>query len=101
MSKKGKTIIDTVGMPAYLEQLAEECAELCQASLKLARVIRKENPTPKSYEEAVNDFNEESADVSLLINEIYQETLLINRSLVFKTMKEKQNRWLKRLKKEN
>ena len=30
---------------AMLEQLAEEAAELSQAALKLARVLRGENPT--------------------------------------------------------
>lgn len=41
-----KEIIDKVGESAILEQLAEECAELAKAALKLSRVMRKENPTP-------------------------------------------------------
>ena len=41
-------IIDTIGLPAMLEQLAEECSELAQASLKYARLLRGENPTPKT-----------------------------------------------------
>ena len=39
-------MIEKIGKPAMLEQLAEEAAELSQAALKLARVIRNENPTP-------------------------------------------------------
>ena len=39
-------IIDSIGLPAVLEQLAEECSELAQASLKYARLLRGENPTP-------------------------------------------------------
>lgn len=37
-------ILDHVGVPAVLENLAEEAAELAQASLKLARYLRQENP---------------------------------------------------------
>ena len=33
-------IVDYIGLPALLEQQAEECSELAQASLKLARYIR-------------------------------------------------------------
>lgn len=39
-------IISKIGLPATLEQLAEEAAELSQAALKVARIIRRENPTP-------------------------------------------------------
>ena len=35
-------IIPKIGLPATLEQLAEEAAELGQAALKVARVIRGE-----------------------------------------------------------
>lgn len=44
-------------------QLAEECAELAQAALKLRRVITGDNPTPVSEREASADFVEEVADV--------------------------------------
>ena len=46
-------IIDEIGVPAMLEQLAEECSELAHASLKLARKIRGENPTPKDIPELI------------------------------------------------
>ena len=45
------TIIEKIGEPAVLEQLAEECSELAQAALKYARKQRGENPTPKSFDE--------------------------------------------------
>ena len=48
-------------------QLAEECAELSKASLKLRRVYDGKNPTPISLEEARENFFEELADVMLLI----------------------------------
>lgn len=58
-------VIRTIGEPALLEQLAEECSELAQAALKLTRVKRGENPTPKTEEECVQALLEEMADVHL------------------------------------
>lgn len=48
-------VICSLGEPALLEQLAEECSELAQAALKLARKERGENPTPKTEEECVEN----------------------------------------------
>lgn len=58
-----KKIVDYIGYPAMLEQLAEECAELGKAALKLARIVRKENPTPVTKEEALKNLREEYTDV--------------------------------------
>ena len=44
-------MIEKIGTPAMLEQLAKEAAELSQAALKLARVLRGENPTPVTRRE--------------------------------------------------
>lgn len=63
-------VIRTIGEPALLEQLAEECSELAQAALKLARLERCENPTPKTEEECVSALNEEMADVCLCMDVI-------------------------------
>ena len=54
---------DNIGPAAMLEQMAEEAAELAQASLKLARIIRDENPTPVTYHEAASHLVEEYTDV--------------------------------------
>ena len=62
-----KEIIDKVGESAILEQLAEECAELAKAALKLSRVMRKENPTPVTVNDAFDNFVEEIGDVRLLL----------------------------------
>lgn len=62
-----KEIIDQISEAALLEQLAEECAELAQASLKLSRIIRKENPTPVVEQDAYQSFVEEVGDVRLLL----------------------------------
>ncbi len=45
-------IIKEIGTAAMLEQLAEECTELGKAALKMARIIRKDNPTPVTIEQA-------------------------------------------------
>lgn len=49
-----------------LEQLAEECCELAQAALKKARIIRAENPTPKTMIEVEAAIKEELTDVALV-----------------------------------
>lgn len=62
-----KEIIDKIGESAILEQLAEECAELAKAALKLSRVVRKENPTPVTENDAFDNLVEEIGDVRLLL----------------------------------
>lgn len=59
--------IRMLGEPALMEQLAEECSELAQAALKLARKERGENPTPKTLDECFKALIEEMADVKLCI----------------------------------
>lgn len=44
----------------------EECCELGQAFAKLARVMRQENPTPVTLEEALNNVEEEFVDILLV-----------------------------------
>jgi hypothetical protein len=63
-------IIDIIGTPAMLEQLAEECTELAQACLKYARKLRAENPTPVSIDECRRNVLIEYADVDVCITEL-------------------------------
>ena len=63
-------MLEHIGEPAMYEQLAEECAELGQAALKMARVLRKENPTPVTEDEASAMVLEEAADVWNCMNEV-------------------------------
>lgn len=63
-------IIDIIGTPAMLEQLAEECSELAQAALKMSRVLRGENPTPKTWTECLDALTEEIADVELCTDQL-------------------------------
>ena len=58
-----KKIEDLIGRPALFEQLAEEASELSKAALKLARVLRRENPTPVTESEAIKSVIEEYTDV--------------------------------------
>ena len=60
-------IIDLVGEAAALEQLAEESTELAKASLKLARIVRAENPTPVDYDTAFRSLLEELGDVRVCV----------------------------------
>lgn len=65
-------LLEAIGEPATLEQLAEECVELAHAALKLARVERGENPTPKTKQECTFAVVEEAVDVAIIVNEIYR-----------------------------
>lgn len=65
-----KSILELIGEPAMLEQLAEECTELAKAALKKARAIRKENPTPIDVRDAGLAVREEFTDVMICANEL-------------------------------
>lgn len=56
-----------VGEEELLAQLAEEAIELAHAALKLRRVISGKNPTPVKYDDALENFLEEVADVDLVL----------------------------------
>ena len=61
---------DKIGTAAMYEQLAEESAELCKAALKMARIIRGENPTPVTEARVSAMIIEEAADVWNCMNEV-------------------------------
>lgn len=91
-----KPIYEYIGKPALLEQLGEEACELGQASLKMARYIRDENPTPKTAFDVTKDLVEEVADVLVCIEELRTADLINDE--VINTMKEiKRTRWYERL----
>ena len=56
-----------IGFERTLQQLAEECSELAQASLKLIRYIDGRNPTNKSYKRCMDDWKIEITDVLVCI----------------------------------
>jgi len=61
-----KQIVEQYGEEYILRQLAEESAELCQAALKLVRVMREE--TPMRWQEGQAHLLEEIADVKIMID---------------------------------
>ena len=78
-------------------QLAEECAELSKAALKLRRVYSGENPTPVKRSEAYNNLVEEIADVTLCLEVLGMNNIevLYNTGRMWE---EKSARWMRRLK---
>lgn len=94
----GKEYIqDILPYEELLLQLAEESAELSQAALKLRRAMDGTNPTPVTEEEATKKLIEEFADVllSCMMLDMHDEDVLDN---ALETMREKQDRWIERLK---
>ena len=59
-------LIKEIGEPATLELLAEEAIEVAHAALKLARIERGENPTPKNKEIAMAELMEELGDYNIV-----------------------------------
>lgn len=96
--EKKMNIPEKIGMPAVLEQCAEECTELAQACLKIARKMRQENPTPATMDILMKDFNEEIADVMVCLNVIVDSGFISNEA-IDSVMMTKQNRWEERLNK--
>lgn len=90
-------ILEKLGRAPVLEQLAEEAAEVAQAALKLSRIIRGENPTPKTACEAEEALEEEMADVSVCMRVLAIESIVIDVENVEKIAEIKMKRWLNRL----
>ena len=63
-------LYERIGLPAMLEQMAEECNELSHACLKYSRYLRNENPTYTEPEEMIRNINEEMADVTITLGEL-------------------------------
>ena len=85
----------TVSKDDLLCQLAEECLELAQAALKLRRAITQTNPTPVTYNQALEDLMEEAADVVLCLRvlpEVEENGYIIDIGIA-----EKAERWMNRL----
>lgn len=89
-------IVDALGTPALLEGCAEECAELAQACLKLARKLRGDNPTPANEKEIIANISEEMADVLVCMDTLV-ESGLISAEGLDSTKLYKINRWYNRI----
>ena len=77
-----------------LAQLAEECAELSQAALKLRRALTGINPTPVTAEEARANLIEEIADVYNVSGFLLETEDFLK---IYDIVQQKRERWLKRL----
>ncbi len=89
-------IMEKIGLPAMLEQLGEEGSEVVQASLKYARLLRGDNPTPKTRDQCIYDLTEEIADVLLCINILYYNEIIDEHHIV-NIMNSKLARWKQRI----
>lgn len=90
-------IVDKIGLPATLQQCAEECLELALACLKMSRKLEGVNPTPKTFEEIHLNFIEEVADVSLCIDVLTNEAELTYSDIIDSIKESKNTRWLYRI----
>lgn len=63
-------MLQEIGKAAMYELLAEECTELAHAALKMARVIRDENPTIATEGVVKRQITEEVTDVDMCLKEL-------------------------------
>ena len=77
-----------------LAQLAEECAELSQAALKLRRALTGINPTPVTADEARWNLVEEVADVYNVLGLLLDAA---DNAEIYSIIRRKKARWLNRL----
>ena len=96
--KEIKALVDAIGVPATLEQMAEECNELAHACLKLARYLRGENPVhSKTKEEMVDNLHEEMADAYVMLREVRKIPGLVDNEKIGDTIDFKRKRMAERL----
>jgi NTP pyrophosphatase (non-canonical NTP hydrolase) len=89
--------VKIIGIPALLEQTAEEASELAQACLKMSRELRGENPTPKNMIQIRNELLEEIADVMNCIEQLVEQSQMIGHEAVDSMRIHKMERWEQRL----
>lgn len=93
--EKERIIRQAVGCSELLLQLAEECAELCQAALKYRLVLADVDSAPVVEEEGLANLKEEAADVSLLLDILFSEEA---KAEIEKRENFKLDRWIGRIK---
>lgn len=96
LNKKIQFIQDHLTHEDLLLQLAEECAELGHAALKVCRVLNPRNPTPQNMTGAIHNLHEEIADVALALKVLGFD--LENDADRQDRMDKKLHRWVLRLK---
>lgn len=94
MDRLNKKIKQHLPQDELLAQLAEECAELSQAALKLRRALTGINPTPVAADEARRNLVEEAADVYNVLGLLLDAA---DNAEIYSIIRRKKERWLKRL----
>lgn len=92
-------VASLIGIPALLEQCAEECAELSKVCLKYARKERNENFTPADWDTIRDNLVEEICDVRICIDEIMKSDALTSVPPEYfdKITDSKRKRWVSRI----
>lgn len=91
-----KKIVEQYGEEYVLRQLAEESAELTQATLKMVRAMREE--TPVRWQDAQNHLLEEIADVEVMLDFLTVNVLNLESRLTIEHIyADKQKRMRERL----
>lgn len=86
---------DEYGADYVLRQLAEECAELAQAALKVIRACNGE--TPMSYPDVMDNYIEELADVRIMVAVVMAGMFDGERNAVLRKCNQKLERMINRL----
>lgn len=94
MDRLNEKIKQHIPQDELLAQLAEECAELSQAALKLWRALTGINPTPVTADEARRNLVEEVADVYNVLGLLLGAE---DNAEIYSIIRRKKERWLKRL----
>lgn len=94
MDRLNKKIKQHLPQDELLAQLAEECAELSQAALKLRRALTGINHTPVAADEARRNLVEEAADVYNVLGLLLDAE---DNAEIYSIIRRKKERWLKRL----
>lgn len=101
MRREIDTIRQHLRRSELLAQLAEECAELGHAALKLRRAIDTANPTPIPARTAEKNLREEIADVLLLMQICtWDDVAVLDIRVgdeIMQTIQRKLERWVDRL----
>ena len=98
MADETAKLVDAIGVPATLEQMAEECNELAHACLKYARYLRNENQVHgKTENELLSNIHEEMADVYVTLRELRKADNVIDSEQVNCIIDLKRKRMAKRL----
>lgn len=94
MDRLNEKIKQHLPQDELLAQLAEECAELSQAALKLRRALTGINPTPVTADEARKNLVEETADVYNVLGLLLDA---VENAEIYDIIQRKKARWVKRL----